>query len=105
TGRSRQNVAQWVNGERHAVAGRPFPAPEGTVGRSLVWRWAEVNRWLEHIGASDGVARPSREDSLIVDLMLRQWQDQLDDGRPLLKVIAASDDRTEDRGAVMREVE
>ncbi|WP_344326809.1 hypothetical protein [Streptomyces macrosporus] len=105
TGRSRQNVAQWVNGERQAGTERPFPEPEGTVGRSLVWRWAEVNRWLEHIGASDGVARPSREDSLIIDLMLRQWQAQLDDGMPLLKVVAASDDRAEDRGALMKQVE
>jgi predicted DNA-binding transcriptional regulator AlpA len=43
-GHSRQNVQQWVNGERNGS--RPFPAPEGYAGRSLVWRWADVNEWL-----------------------------------------------------------
>jgi predicted DNA-binding transcriptional regulator AlpA len=68
-GHSRQNVTQWVNGER--CADRPFPPPEGSVGRSLAWRWAEVDRWLAHLGLSDGMARPTREESLLIDLDVR----------------------------------
>ncbi|MEC4014956.1 helix-turn-helix transcriptional regulator [Streptomyces sp. H27-D2] len=105
TGRTRQNVAQWVRGERQADDETPFPPAEGTVGRSLAWRWAEVNGWLERIGAGDGVARPSRDEALIIDLMVRSWQDQLADGMPLLKVVAADDDRAEERQAVMAGVE
>jgi len=66
--RSRQNVQQWVDGERNAEV--PFPSHEGTVGRSLAWRWGDVNTWLDHIGLGDGVARPTREESLRIDLAL-----------------------------------
>lgn len=106
TGRTRQNVAQWVRGERQTSEQEPFPSPEGTVGRSLAWRWAEVNRWLERIGAGDGMARPSRDESLIIDLMVKQRQDAPVDSSPLLlKVIAAHDDRTDERELVAAQVE
>ena len=67
-GHSRQNVQQWVNGERNA--GRPFPAPEGCAGRSLVWRWADVNAWLRPLAVDDGAIRPSREEAARIDVML-----------------------------------
>ena len=68
TGHSRQNVLQWVNGERNGS--RPFPAPEGTAGRSLIWRWADVNDWLTPLGLGDGAARPTRAEAVIIDAML-----------------------------------
>lgn len=68
TGRSRQNVLQWVNGERNGS--RPFPAPEGTAGRSLVWRWADVNDWLTPLGFGDGAVRPTRAEATLIDVML-----------------------------------
>jgi predicted DNA-binding transcriptional regulator AlpA len=67
-GHSRQNVQQWVNGERNGS--RPFPAPEGCAGRSLVWRWADVNEWLGPLGVSDEAVRPSREEAARIDVML-----------------------------------
>jgi predicted DNA-binding transcriptional regulator AlpA len=67
-GHSRQNVQQWVNGERNGS--RPFPAPEGCAGRSLVWRWADVNEWLRPLGVSDEAPRPSREEAARIDVML-----------------------------------
>jgi predicted DNA-binding transcriptional regulator AlpA len=68
TGHSRQNVLQWVNGERNG--GRSFPAPEGTAGRSLVWRWADVNDWLTPLGLGDGAVRPTRAEAALIDVML-----------------------------------
>jgi len=65
TGHSRQNVQQWANGERNAD--RPFPPPEGSAGRSLVWRWADVNEWLRPLGLDDQVTRPTREQSVLID--------------------------------------
>jgi predicted DNA-binding transcriptional regulator AlpA len=70
-GHSRQNIQQWVNGERNGS--RPFPPPEGAAGRSLVWRWAEVNEWLSPLGLSDGEIRPSREEAARIDVMLLNW--------------------------------
>jgi predicted DNA-binding transcriptional regulator AlpA len=67
-GHSRQNVLQWVNGERNGS--RRFPAPEGTAGRSLVWRWADVNGWLTPLGLGDGAVRPSRAETALIDVML-----------------------------------
>lgn len=67
-GHSRQNVQQWVNGERNGS--RPFPAPEGCVGRSLVWRWADVNEWLRPLGVGDEAIQPSREEAARIDVML-----------------------------------
>jgi predicted DNA-binding transcriptional regulator AlpA len=69
-GHSRQNVQQWASGERNA--GRPFPPPEGAAGRSLVWRWAEVNAWLKPLGLDDRATRPTREESLFIDVALVQ---------------------------------
>lgn len=68
TGHSRQNVLQWVKGERNGS--RPFPAPEGTVGRSLAWRWADVNDWLTPLGLGDGTSRPTRAEATLIDAML-----------------------------------
>jgi hypothetical protein len=67
TGRSRQNVLQWTNGERNGS--RPFPAPEGSAGRSPVWRWADVNAWLTPLGLGlgDGAARPTRAEAAVID--------------------------------------
>ncbi|MCP9958612.1 helix-turn-helix transcriptional regulator [Streptomyces sudanensis] len=69
TGRSRQNVSQWIAGERKA-RGVPFPAAEGTVGRSQVWLWSEVNRWLAVHGLDDGVAYPTRAEMAEIDVAL-----------------------------------
>ncbi|MGH3283005.1 MAG: helix-turn-helix transcriptional regulator [Trebonia sp.] len=68
TGRSRQNILQWATGERNG--NRPFPAPEGTVGRSLAWRWADVNDWLTPLGLGDGATRPTRAEVTLIDAML-----------------------------------
>jgi predicted DNA-binding transcriptional regulator AlpA len=68
TGHSRQNVLQWVNGERNGD--RPFPTQEGTSGRSLVWRWADVNGWLTPLGLGDGAVRPTRAETAVIDVML-----------------------------------
>lgn len=57
-----------MNGERNGS--RPFPAPEGYAGRSLVWRWADVNEWLRPLGVSDEAVRPSREEAARIDVML-----------------------------------
>ena len=67
-GHSRQNVLQWVNGERNGS--RPFPAPEGCAGRSLIWRWADVNEWLRPLGIGDEAVRPTREEAARIDVML-----------------------------------
>ncbi|MCD0483245.1 hypothetical protein LO771_12715 [Streptacidiphilus sp. ASG 303] len=101
-GRSRQNVAQWVGGERRAAAEAPFPEPEGTAGHSLVWRWAEVNAWLARVGADDGMARASRDEALLVDLSLRFWQEpegpHAAPGQTLeITVVADGDEHREDR--------
>jgi predicted DNA-binding transcriptional regulator AlpA len=68
TGHSRQNALQWANGQRNG--NRPFPAPEGTAGRSLVWRWADVNSWLTPLGLGDGAVRPTRAEATLIDAML-----------------------------------
>jgi hypothetical protein len=68
TGHSRQNVLQWVNGERNGS--RRFPAPEGAAGRSLVWRWVDVNGWLTPLGLGDGAVRPTRAETALIDVML-----------------------------------
>jgi predicted DNA-binding transcriptional regulator AlpA len=68
TGHSRQNILQWANGERNSS--RPFPAPEGTAGRSFIWRWADVNEWLTPLGLGDGAARPTRAETTLIDAML-----------------------------------
>lgn len=69
TGRSRQNVSQWISGSRKAQ-GDPFPAAEGTVGRSQAWLWSEVNEWLGAHGLDDGVAYPTRREMAEIDVAL-----------------------------------
>ncbi|WP_406478194.1 helix-turn-helix transcriptional regulator [Streptomyces platensis] len=70
TDRSRQNVAQWVAGERKAEHG-PFPAPEGVAGRTQVWLWTEVNAWLSKHGLGDeDIAYPSRDEMTEIDFAL-----------------------------------
>ena len=99
-GRSRQNVQQWVDGDRNSA--RPFPPAEGMVGRSLAWRWADVDSWLEHVNLSDGRLRvASRHEALLIDLSLMQWQQSVEQGIPLLRFTALADDRAEDRQNVM----
>ncbi|MQS09052.1 helix-turn-helix transcriptional regulator [Streptomyces alkaliphilus] len=71
TGRSRQNVHQWISGARHARHGSAFPTPEGTAGRSPVWLWTEVNAWLTERGLGDGVGHPTREEMTDIDFFLR----------------------------------
>ena len=66
TERSRQNVTQWIKGERKGD-GPPFPAPEGTAGRATVWLWTEVNAWLKHHGLDDGFHYPSRDEMALID--------------------------------------
>lgn len=68
TGRTRQNVQQWVTGERNSD--HPFPPPEGCAGRSLVWRWADVNDWLKPLGFDDQETRPTRDESVFLDAAL-----------------------------------
>lgn len=70
TGRSRQNVSQWVRGQRHD--GVPFPSPEAAVGRSLVWLWSEVNEWLRGIDLDDGLNWPSRDEMAEIDWGLKK---------------------------------
>ncbi|MFD7968905.1 helix-turn-helix transcriptional regulator [Streptomyces clavifer] len=69
TGRSRQNVSQWVTGTRKA-GGAPFPAAEGTVGRSQAWLWTEVNHWLSEHNLDDGSTYPSRKEMTEIDFAL-----------------------------------
>ncbi|PZT74365.1 MULTISPECIES: helix-turn-helix transcriptional regulator [unclassified Streptomyces] len=105
TGHSRQNVLQWVNGDRRADAGA-FPEPEGAVGRSLAWRWAEVNAWLAGIGEQAGGAGATRDDALHIDFMLPRWQQALADGLPITRFVhCVEDDRSDDRAGVARLLE
>lgn len=71
TGRSRQNVTQWVTGARHSDAVEPFPKVEGVVGRARVWLWAEVNLWLRQLDLGDDIAGPNRAEITDIDYMLR----------------------------------
>ncbi|MFJ2745611.1 helix-turn-helix transcriptional regulator [Streptomyces sp. NPDC087440] len=106
TGRTRQNILQWINAERRQEA-PPFPEPEGTVGRSLVWRWAEINAWLTLIGEGVGDAGATREEALHIDFMLSRWRQVLDDGLPIVRFVHAvpDDEGTEGRAAVARLME
>lgn len=71
TDRTRQSVQQWVSGNRNAD--RSFPPPEGCAGRSLVWRWADVNSWLKPLGLDDKENWPTREEAAYLDVALFQW--------------------------------
>lgn len=104
--RSRQNVQQWVNGERRQDK-LPFPDPEGMAGRSPVWRWGDVNAWLAQFGEGDGVHTPTRDEALAIDFLLPKWQRTLDDGLPLVHFAPAEtgDGRDPDRETVQRLLE
>lgn len=65
---SRQNVHQWIKGERRSAT--PFPQPEGTAGRAQIWLWTEVNSWLAQIAKDDGCNYPSRADMADIDAAL-----------------------------------
>lgn len=87
TGHTRQNVQQWVTGERNS--GHPFPSPEGCAGRSLVWRWADVNDWLKPLGFDDQATRPTRGESVFLDAALIAWNDPHGQARVLGKELLA----------------
>lgn len=70
TDRTRQNVTQWIRGQRRE--GVPFPVPEAVVGRSQVWLWSEVNEWLRGIGLDDGEQRPTRTEMTEIDWLLQK---------------------------------
>ncbi|WP_131740355.1 helix-turn-helix transcriptional regulator [Actinomadura roseirufa] len=67
-GVTRQNVHQWIRGERRND--ERFPQAEGTVGRTQAWLWTEVNAWLERIDKGDGVLRPNRYEMAEIDAAL-----------------------------------
>lgn len=52
SGKSRQAVRFWYLGER----GEGFPAPRAIVGKSPVWSWVAVARWLHGRGELDADA-------------------------------------------------
>ena len=71
TGRSRQNVTQWVNGERRGTISIPFPKVEGVVGRARIWLWAEVNSWLRILDLGDPIPSPRRHEITDIDFLIR----------------------------------
>jgi hypothetical protein len=96
-GRSRQNVQQWIDGDRLAGS-PPFPKPEGTAGRSRIWRWNDVHEWLHPLGLTELENLPSRDDSLVIDVFIKQWEMANVSGEPVFKnILINNDDRTEDR--------
>jgi predicted DNA-binding transcriptional regulator AlpA len=70
TGHSRQNVAQWVTGERRAADSAPFPKVEGVVGRARIWLWSEVNAWLRLLGLGDDITPPRRNEIANIDFFI-----------------------------------
>jgi len=57
SGKSRQAVRFWYLGER----GEGFPAPRAIVGKSPVWSWVSVARWLHGRGELDADAIESAQ--------------------------------------------
>ena len=55
TGRSRQAVSHWIKRDAES-SGFPDPA-YGTSTRSPLWRWTDVQAWLEPDGQADGRCR------------------------------------------------
>lgn len=102
TGRSRQNVQQWVDGIRQVDT--PFPRHEGVVGRSLAWRWAEVNAWLKPLGLDDDDVHPNRDEAVLIDVLLVQWRQTLDNGDFMLKFVVAGDEHARERQALVGRV-
>lgn len=98
--RSRQNVQQWVDGDRHGQDKR-FPTPEGTVGRSLAWRWSDVHEWLRPLGLVEEESLPSRIDAAVIDLFLAQWHTARETGKPLMKIVAAAGDEHGDERQIV----
>ena len=74
TGRTRQNVSQWVTAERHSGIAHQFPKAEGVVGRARVWLWAEVDAWLRQLGLGDNIPGPTRGEMTDIDYMIRHHQ-------------------------------
>lgn len=70
-GVTRQNVHQWINGERRNGSS-PFPPPEGTAGRKSVWLWVEVNDWLNQHGMGEEICLPNRYEMAEIDSALSQ---------------------------------
>lgn len=99
TDRSRQNVAQWIKGERLSD-GPPFPKPEGTAGRSSVWLWTEVNEWLKNRDLDDGCTYPTRGEIADIDHALRHSLTM-----PLVFDTGTEDEYTDQRQAVIAEME
>ena len=71
TGRSRQNVTQWVTGDRHNDVARPFPRPEGVVGRACMVVGGGQYLAPEQLGLSDELLIPDRGEMTDIDHMIR----------------------------------
>ena len=86
TGRSSQAVNHWI--KRDADSSR-FPAPAyGTSTRSPLWRWTDVQAWLEHDGHSDDRGRII---ALVnATLLARHNLHDDDEGRLVRTLLAAS---------------
>ena len=102
TGRSRQNVQQWVDGIRQGETS--FPRHEGAVGRSLAWRWADVDAWLKPLGLDDGELRPTRDEATLIDVILVQRRQMLDNGELMLKFVVIGDEYAGERQSLMQRV-
>jgi hypothetical protein len=86
TGHSRQNVTQWVTGERRAANSGPFPRVEGVVGRARIWLWAEVNSWLNALGLGDEAAAPERNEITNIDFFILH-KDAISLNRPKAEMV------------------
>jgi len=86
TGRSRQNVTQWVTGERHAGTSTPFPKVEGVVGRMRIWIWSEVNAWLRMFGLGDEIPSPRRHEITDIDFLIKH-KDRLARNYPTVDIV------------------
>jgi hypothetical protein len=72
-GRSRENVRQMINGERHK--GEAFPTPLGAPNGKKIWEWGIVNEWLRKNvpDAADPERYLSRNQMAEVDGWLVRW--------------------------------
>ncbi|MGY5630289.1 hypothetical protein ACW7N6_15900 [Streptomyces sp. UC1A3] len=72
-GRSRENVRQLINGERHK--GNVFPTPLGAPNGKKIWEWGIVNEWLrENLpNVADPERYLSRDETAEVDGWLVRW--------------------------------
>jgi hypothetical protein len=85
TGRSRQNVSQWVIRERHATVSAPFPKVEGVVGRARIWLWSEVNAWLRALGLGDEIPGPRRDEITDIDFLISR-RGSFGNNRPRIEI-------------------